>query len=576
MTEPRDQELEGSKKSPAGESSPTLSVGLTNETLDMGSVPSPAVVESTLDPKGENRSVSFDLSEISDRYRVLSVIGEGGMGKIYRAEQIQLGREVAIKVMKSPDDTDAIQRFIMESSITAKLDHPHIVKIHDFGRLTTGAMYLVMELIDGVSMRQYIGQNGTLDLDNALRIAIQLAGAMAEAHKHNIVHRDLKPGNILIMEKPGIGLMAKIIDFGLVKNLAQTANISTTGLIVGSPMFMAPEQITAKKIDDRTDIYSFGMTLYFALSGRSPFEGSGLMAVMHAQVNSMPIPVESISPQLSECPALAKTIDLCIQKDKENRFRNAGQLLEALGFIQNHAKSGETLHISLEKGVLTCKRQGEALRGKPASPFVQSVEKAAPPATAGPPPEEVPTLVQAPPAPEEQSRVIPVVLFLIAATVIAFSFFLFGGDSSPSNAVQQPVAEEKAPQLERLSVTLETDPLEAEVFRNGQFVSATPFTTLLKEGESVVFEVRKEGYVTRSIKLTPDTPKPRLTLVPEATPKKPAPKKPKRSSTRKKAKKVDPPPAEAKPAPAEPEPQKEASQKEEDKRKKDSKFKGWQ
>jgi eukaryotic-like serine/threonine-protein kinase len=477
--------------------------GLYDKTLNLDQMP-----EGPLEDDGITASepLEFDLSEIADRYKVLSVIGEGGMGKIFRAEQIQLGREVAIKVMKSPDDNDSIQRFIIESSITAKLDHPNIVKIFDFGRLETGAMFLVMELIDGVSLREYITQNGPLDVETGLSIATQIAGAMSEAHGHKIVHRDIKPANVLILKKAGIGLMAKVIDFGLVKNLSQNANISSTGMILGSPMYMAPEQITSQIVDDRTDIYSIGLTLYFALTGRSPYDGTGLLAIMNAQINSMPIPVESLSPQLTGCPGLASAIQIAIQKDPDNRFQNAEQMLDALRFIQRNLSSGESLRLKVAEGVLHCEHHSDILEGQQVSPLIQG-KKPVPNIDVGP--RETSNRMEAPPPSEstQGKSLLPTAIVIGLLVVAGIGGFLSMDEDAPATA---PEVVQSAKQL----ITLETVPSGAEVYKGQKLVGSTPYKTKLKEDEYVSVEIRLKGYESKQIELTAETPNTKLTLAP--------------------------------------------------------------
>jgi serine/threonine protein kinase len=294
---------------------------ISNQTFIIGEDPVSGDSTSVVEPK---------ISLIDDKYRLLEPIASGGMGTVYRAEQISLKREVAIKMIRSPDRDGAVQRFLQEASITAQFKHPNTVRIYDFGHSKTAGMYLVMELIDGLPLQEYVSQKGALRSDQVLLIAKQLCGALSEAHRKKIVHRDIKPSNILLVEEPDSGLQAKLIDFGVGKDLETSSELSHDGMIVGSPMYMSPEQVTCSVVDDRSDLYSLGLSLYFALSGQKPYKVRDIHAVLHAQVYEKPDSLYDVLPPPKFSAGLVAVIQKAVEKSTERRFESAVQMLVAL------------------------------------------------------------------------------------------------------------------------------------------------------------------------------------------------------------------------------------------------------
>jgi serine/threonine-protein kinase len=215
-------------------------------------------------------------SVIGGRFRVLSVIGEGGMGRVYRAEQ-ELGatsRPVAIKVLTTnPGDEKAVQRFHREIATVVSLHHPNTIRIYDTGALPDGRLYIAMELVEGRSLQKAI-QEGPMPLAVVERLVSQIGGALAEAHRRGIVHRDLKPDNVLLASHTEEGEDAKILDFGIAKNdrHMESSEVTAQGTIVGTPAYMSPEQLSGKDVDPRSDVYALGLMTYEMLTGSRPFK----------------------------------------------------------------------------------------------------------------------------------------------------------------------------------------------------------------------------------------------------------------------------------------------------------------
>ncbi|MEO0606231.1 MAG: serine/threonine-protein kinase [Myxococcota bacterium] len=266
------------------------------------------------------------------RYRIRRRIARGSMGVVYEAEQTQLGRPVALKVLSaSPlqvSSKDLGARFLREASLLSKLHHPNTVRVFDFG-VEDGRSYLVMEFVPGPTLRQ-IANAGPVDPLRLVRIAWQICGSLAEAHQTGIIHRDLKPANVLIAEDKHGTDVVKVVDFGLVKEVEGAAEMTAEGLILGTPQFMAPEQIRGRALDQRVDVYAMGVLLFKCLTGEYPFPHTGPAAVLEAHLGQTPRTVAEVAPGLQLPGVLQWTIDRCLAKDRSARFLDAGQLQRSL------------------------------------------------------------------------------------------------------------------------------------------------------------------------------------------------------------------------------------------------------
>jgi hypothetical protein len=274
------------------------------------------------------------IGQVLGNYRIVSELGQGGMGVVYRAEHVQLGRPAALKVLLPQMSADAqiVQRFFNEARAASSIDHPGIVEIYDFGRHTDGRAYIVMELLRGESLDHRL-MRPIAPLEAASLIA-QVAGALAAAHARGIVHRDLKPDNIFLVPNellPG-GIQVKLLDFGIAKLADEgTSGFRTqTGVMIGTPAYMSPEQCMGRAdVDHRTDLYAVGCIFYHMLCGRPPFlseHGTGVMIAMHLR-DPVPDP-RTLAPHL---PAALVEITLrLLEKDPAVRFQSAQALRQAL------------------------------------------------------------------------------------------------------------------------------------------------------------------------------------------------------------------------------------------------------
>ena len=270
-------------------------------------------------------------------YEVVSRIGAGGMGEVYRARDTRLGREVAIKVLPAgfAEDAERLRRFEREAKATAALSHPNILDVHDVGT-HEGAPYLVEELLEGESLKQRL-ERGALPASEALSIAVQIARGLAAAHEKHIVHRDLKPGNVFLTNQRAV----KILDFGLAKLVegvpvgeADTLTHAPTGAtefgrVLGTVAYMAPEQARGQPVDQRADVFAFGVVMYEMVSGERPFRGATATDTIAAILKEEPAALPSRVP-----PALVEVIGKCLEKDPDSRYRGGSEVLQALEAVK--------------------------------------------------------------------------------------------------------------------------------------------------------------------------------------------------------------------------------------------------
>lgn len=280
---------------------------------------------------------------VAAKYRVLASIAAGGMGKVYRAEQLPLGRPVALKVLHpkhtdGPDGPSLRKRFLREASILSKLQHPNIVTVFDYGKIEADEeggerLFMAMEYLSGETLLQRLIARGRLPWQECVAVAKQLARGLREAHARGIVHRDLKPSNVMILKAADGEERVKIVDFGIVKVLEVGDNdqeLTQEGSVVGSPNYMAPEQISTGKVDPRSDMYSLGVILYQCLTGRFPFDVETPMQMMVAHVSKPPIPLLDRTAGLKVPAWLDELVMGCLAKSPDKRPQGMDEVLRAI------------------------------------------------------------------------------------------------------------------------------------------------------------------------------------------------------------------------------------------------------
>jgi serine/threonine protein kinase len=255
-------------------------------------------------------------------YEIVEHIGHGVAADVYKAQQSKLNRYVAIKVLAPTFVTDQafVARFVREAQAIAQLDHPNILPVYDFNR-QENLVYIVMQYVNTGSLDDLVGQPMSLDL--TLKILEQVGSALGYAHQRGIVHRDIKPGNILL----GPENWVLLTDFGLVKILEAPADLTPTGMSLGTPAYMAPEQVSGEHVDQRADIYALGATLYQMVTGRIPFEGGTGMAVAFKHISEALVPPRSLNPSLPQ--AVDKVIVKALAKDPNLRYQSMDEFVAA-------------------------------------------------------------------------------------------------------------------------------------------------------------------------------------------------------------------------------------------------------
>ncbi|MBV8761993.1 MAG: protein kinase [Deltaproteobacteria bacterium] len=263
--------------------------------------------------------------EIAGRYRILTKLGEGGMGAVYRGEQISLRRAVAVKLLRPELSANPtlLRRFSAEAEAVAKLSHPNTVNVYDFGQDTDGALFIAMEYIEGRSLRAVVAKEGPLPPARALAIAVQVAASLADAHAHNIVHRDLKPDNVMLQDRGRQRDVVRVLDFGIAKlrddSRATQQAMTQQGDMLGTPQYMAPEQIKGDPVDGRVDIYALGCMLYEMVTARLPFEAPTIMAMLSKHLIETPVPPSQRRPDLAIPPAIDQLVIAAMAKDPAQR-----------------------------------------------------------------------------------------------------------------------------------------------------------------------------------------------------------------------------------------------------------------
>ena len=267
-------------------------------------------------------------SVIADRYHVLRKLGEGGMGQVYLAEHVRMGRKSAVKVLHPGmvHDADAISRFNREAANASRISHPNVASIYDFGETSDGLIYLAMEFIEGEPLTNIIERTGALPPARAASIVRQTGEALTAAHEFGIVHRDLKPDNIMIARNRDGSDCVKVVDFGIAKAAnVETQKVTRTGLIVGTPEYMSPEQLAGDPLDGRSDTYSLALVAFAALTGSLPFPSETAQESMIMRLTERPRSLAEMRPGVSWSSELQAVIDRALSRDAAGRYPSAEQ-----------------------------------------------------------------------------------------------------------------------------------------------------------------------------------------------------------------------------------------------------------
>ncbi|HWW92727.1 MAG TPA: serine/threonine-protein kinase [Vicinamibacteria bacterium] len=291
------------------------------------------------------------------KYRILAKIGQGAMGEVFKGQDPYLNRFVAIKTISASlaGDEEVRKRFLREAQSAAKLNHPHIITVYDFGE-EQGKIYMAMELLEGKDLKDLIGGNLLSDLNEKLEIMEQIGEGMAFAHANDLVHRDLKPANIHVQPSGQV----KIMDFGLARFAA--SDMTRTGMVMGTPHYMSPEQVRGEKADARSDIFSLGAVFYELLSNHKPFDGDSMHTVLFHVLQDNPEPLRH---WVDLPPILVQLVEKALNKDPALRFQNGGRLRDGVKAVRRALAEEREWETSLEDEIGPEPQEGEAGSGAP-------------------------------------------------------------------------------------------------------------------------------------------------------------------------------------------------------------------
>jgi serine/threonine protein kinase len=279
---------------------------------------------------------------IDGRYLVEAVLGEGGMGVVYRGRHKVIDKKVAIKVLRGEmaRNKEVTDRFLQEARAASSIGNPHIIDISDFGTLADGSTYFVMEFLGGKSLTAVMAEVRPMPLSRLLSIAKQIAAGLHAAHEAGIVHRDLKPDNIIILQRSTPGATAsgrdfvKILDFGIAKVGGEASRLTQAGSIFGTPHYMSPEQAAGTQVDHRTDVYALGIILYEMASGKVPFDADNFMGILTQHMYKAAVPILALVPAPEVPPGLDAIIQKCLSKKVDGRYRSMDELIGDLEKVE--------------------------------------------------------------------------------------------------------------------------------------------------------------------------------------------------------------------------------------------------
>lgn len=372
---------------------------------------------------------------LQSRYRVDRKLGEGGMGVVYEGEHLLINRRVAIKFLHHDlaTDVDAVARFMREAKTASAVLHKNIVEVTDMGQADDGSPYMVLEYLDGRDWAEELSSSELPPVHRVVHIIRQICDALVAAHTKNIVHRDLKPENIFLIERDGDPDFVKVVDFGISKILGDDNNMTKTGMVLGTPYFMSPEQARdSKSVDLRADLYSLGVILFHALTRRFPFESESYASLVVQICTEAPPSAHDLREGV---PAdLAHIVDVLLAKDPADRFQGAAALSAALAPFADHKQESSAARKELESARTELALSVEArlvLKEPTVSPAAPSIIAA--PETdpvAGDAPEETPAKPagkdkKAVPSFAEESPWVLTLLLIAGAVVFIVSWYAF-------------------------------------------------------------------------------------------------------------------------------------------------------
>ena len=463
-----------------------------------------------------------------DRFQILELVDRGGMGKVYKAEQQPLGRVVAVKTLDIVDRRGEYrERFFLEASTVARLNHPNTIRIFDYDATDDGVYFIAMEFLDGVPLSHALRRGGAMLPLRAIHIARQVCSALDEAHRQSLIHRDLKPGNIFLVNRGGDPDFVKLLDFGLVKDMEQEAGLSRSGQVLGSPHYMAPEQVEGGAVDARTDIYSIGVLLFAMLTGKRPFNGDNTLAVMLQQAHKDPPTFADVAPDLHLPASLEWVVQACLRKNPDERPGSVSELDRALSLCARELRSEiEPVLFHMAEGGRILPPGGSITTASLPSandlPDLSGIDLVAPTSSSAP---DAPSGTLASPTTNTSSvgkaaaagglalAALLVGLGLVLVVAVGVSLWWLGHRDVAPVVVEPPIvdAEPVAVPQER-PVEVVTTPAGADVLRGEALLGSTPLTLSLPAGESWTLTLQLPDHRDRTVLVDGSTAQVRVTM----------------------------------------------------------------
>ena len=448
-------------------------------------------------PASENAAASLVGQVIADRYRIQSLLGEGGMGQVYEAQHVHINKRFAIKLLRPEivSNPEAVARFRQEARSASSIGHENIVEIEDFATLADGSVYLAMEFLQGQSLAERLRSGEQISLAEALGLMIQLCEGLTAAHDKGIVHRDLKPENLFLAQKSG-RVVVKILDFGIAKvsgaagEVAGPGTLTRTGTIFGTPHFMSPEQALGKTLDHRSDIYSVGVILFQLFTGRVPFEAESFMGILTKHITAdVPRP-SAIAPERNIPDSIERVILKALEKDPSARPQKMSDLLEELRAI----------------------RDGAFAHTIAASPVSLAKDPSHKVAVTEP---VFPVELQ-----KKRSRLVPLLLALLIAGGSAALWFTLGASNAPLKVVKAdspvlrspeaklspkiaPVVPTPAAGSQLVEVIVDSTPPGALIYKGDKLLGDTPEAIQVPAGQTLDVILKKLGFIDEPIRIDP-------------------------------------------------------------------------
>jgi len=443
---------------------------------------------------------------IDGRYKVEAILGEGGMGVVYRCTHKIIGKKVAMKVLRADlaRDKELVERFLNEAKSASAIGNPHIIDISDFGELPGNSTYFVMEYLNGVPLSTQVEEGRPIPVQRLLYIARQLAEGLSAAHNAEIVHRDLKPDNIFLINRGNEKDFVKILDFGIAKvSTSGEGKLTRAGAVFGTPHYMSPEQAAGAPVDHRGDIYSFGVILYELASGKVPFDADNFMGILTQHMYKSPVPIRALVPQPQDVPPGLEAIVLkCLSKRPEQRYQSMDEIVLDIDKLKQGLIPDAVPEMMARSGGFNV----------PADYFKKA---------------GMPTPVPATPSDMRRARSAWPLYAGIAGVGVAVSIVvaIFANSSdSTATTVATPTLEAKlsapaaanpppkvTPAPDDMAVirqvALGVEPMDAHVFRDGRDMGTSPVVVDVEEGKNVEIEIRRDGFKSRTIKIDGTAPK---------------------------------------------------------------------